>query len=266
MRFYTRDIFGLTLIVAVGMFAVSSTAKLRRVMNVSDVERRGLQRLDIEISRRDNSPRFDGFATVAEMSKSSAEKFDQIRFENSAIEPRSGDVLSIRRVPSLPNEDHEFRLLVPEGMPVWLKYGLRALKDRYVDVADEDWYLTETLPAVRDGDFADQGPFELRLAPGDHRLSIRVGDYNQHAVPLSILVDSTVVLKTEFKESFVAPGLINIDPRTQLDIGTRSWSRQLGQVRIVARDRRDDITRGSDFIAVIWLSDSPSEFEGFPPR
>lgn len=268
MRFSIRTLLGVTFVVAVGLLA------WRMAQDVEEAEAR-IEVIKAEIKPLEARVRLDDpalhqvilntrdqYDSLFAMRDRAVEHFDVLRDKYSAVEPRGDDVLSLRTLPSLQTDGgHKpvvLRLWVPETRTIWLKCGVHPV-DRSVSSSrppDEESDLVRASP------FEHSGPFEMKLPPGDHLLTIHTGATDNGSLPMSLSFDSEVLLKT----AFVAPDVTGSSSSHISGAVQTDYSRRQPLPWLLTANMNLDNNNSSktSFGFSVWLSDHSSEFAAFP--
>jgi hypothetical protein len=265
MKFSIRDLMALVLLLALGLLAWRTSNEAKRANAQS--EQLGNEIESLEAVLRLDDPAIhqailhttDEFESLDQMRERSLAHFESLREKHSAMMPRSADVLSLRSIPSLPDDGASapviFRLLVPEARPAWLKFGVHmtrptAHSSKALD--DHPGFRSESLLGV-------SGPFEAPLPPGDHTITIAMGAAHEGAVPVVIALHDKTLLQSSFASSD-GVGFSNISARSQIDFRPNQELPWL----LTAEMNRDQTGTDESQVFSVWLSDRPSNFKGFP--
>ena len=113
--------------------------------------------------------------------------------------------------------------------------------------------------------FEQTGPFEIKLAPGDHTLTIATGDADAGAVPVTIKWNDHRLLTTSFISSEVTgTGRTNVSAQKQIDYPPKRDLPWLLTVQMNVNDPNTGSRKPQTHAFSVWLSDQSSDFARFP--
>ena len=205
------------------------------------------------------------FDSIERMRQRSVEQFERMQQEYGRVQPVGPDTFSIRSVPQLsPNGQRAptvFRLHVPNGRDVWLKYAIVPADSNSSQTSKR---LDQFSEPVKGTGFQHQGPFESKLSAGEQILTINVGNPVHHLLPIEVRVGDQLMIGTQYSGRHdVSSGMSYIGGTKQLDYPR---NRDLPWLMSLHVDERT--TTGSQekvpFRVTIWLSDRSSGFDPFP--
>ena len=265
MRLSIRGLFGLTFLVALGLLVWKTGLETRR-----DELRMQVLKEEIELSQqglRLDSPALhqailraeDEFDSMAALRERSESHFESLREKYSTMEARGANVLSLRGVPSLKTGAGPapivFRLLVPTERPVWLKFGVHTIQPSQFS---RSVFPEEDL--VSQSPFEASGPFEVRLASGDHKLTITIGTATNGALPVTLKLDDGILLQTDYVSATVSgTSSSHVSGISQIDVRPKRalpW--------LITAHLDDDNPPAPKYGFSIALSEQSSEFAVFP--
>ncbi|QEF96452.1 hypothetical protein Mal15_04800 [Stieleria maiorica] len=204
------------------------------------------------------------YASMGTVRKRAERQFERIQQKYGGIEVRGADVLSLRTVPQLSLGQSQppvvYRLLVPTDREVWLKYAVVPAEG----ISRSPDKLDQLQTPVEASGFADPGPYQLRLAPGEQLLAVQTGPSNGRELPIAIRIDDKPLLDSSFRsEGVPSSGAHHISGLRQFDVlksRRLPWLQSI-QIKVTMEDetRQDAAHHGS-----LWLSDQPSGFDPFP--
>jgi hypothetical protein len=271
MRFSIRALLALMFLAALGMlvwrtFEDAQRDEVRLVQLQTEINA-------IQVRLRQDQPAIhqailhtqDEFQPFRAMRERSMEHFEFVRRKYSTMEPKGAGVLSIREIPSLQTDTKVstiiFRLLVPEDRTIWLKFGVHKVKRSVHSYRQPD--TTDDL--LSDSPFRVSGPFETRLQPGDHRLTISGLPFADGSLPVVITIDDKVLLRS----SFVSPDVTGasssrISAATQVDFGPERELPSLLTAHMQLRTPPSGNAPDQTYAFSLWFSERASGFKDFP--
>lgn len=272
MRFSIRALLAFTFLVGLALLAWRTLTDVRRNQARAEMLRDEIKSLEVRV--RLDDPKLhqsmghisDEYESLHAMSKRGLAHFDALREKYSTIEPRNGkQVFSLRGIPSLHAEPGPapvvFRMIVPEERPVWLKFGIHMVDQSVHSSRTPD----ETDDLLTDTPFDDSGPFEIRLPAGDQMLTIVTGSAGEGSLPVEILLDDRVLVRTKFVSPDVSGSDYgHISAPSQIDFGPRRDLPWLLTTHMNLKPTPAGSRRRKTHAFAIWLSDKPSDFASFP--
>lgn len=263
MRFSVRAVFVLTFLVALGALAWMTAgrsnrkqAEVQQLRNEVNALRAGLF-VDQPARQQAKLREFDEYRSLQVMRDAALEQFDLLHEKYCLLEQREADVLSMRSVPSLPANNGSapavYRLLVPQQRPVWLKFGVHPgrVSVGSASEADARKFLSRSA-------YEPSGPYELRLPPGDHTLSISKGTVREEALRLVIQFDEEVLLRA----ALVKEGLSGMHSNVVTARSQIHYAPQRPLPRLMSL--RGHVDSGETDECLVWLSGKSSNFQEFP--
>lgn len=262
--------FSIRELLALGFVVALSFLTFRTFVDTSQ-QRARLTQLQVEVQTLEAELLFSGpisqiedeFAPLHTSSERAVEHFPQLREKYSTIQPRGPGVMSVRSIPNFDSDRIQYRIIVPEGRSVWLKFGVHMVSTTTSSSREsdkEDDLLTAS-------PFEHNGPFEIELSPGDHTLTVTTDEVDAGVLPVTVDWDDETLLQTDFVSTDVSgKGGPRISAKKQIDYPS---NRQLPWLLTVDMDLRDPSTgnRPTQTHAFsIWLSDHSSEFTEFPKQ
>jgi hypothetical protein len=271
LRFSIRAMLALMFLVSLGMLvwrasedARRSVARLAQLQSeIKFVEAR--LRLDQPVLHQAILHTHEEFQPFDAMRQRSIEHFDLLRRKYSSMEPKGTDVFSLREIPSLQTDTRPapviFRLLVPEQRTVWLKFGVHLVEQSVHSSTDK----LDGRDLLTDSPFNVSGPFETRLQPGDHTLTVAVGLAAEGSLPVVITLDDEVLLRSSFVSAEVTgTSSSRISAPSQLDFGPQRNLPSLLSTHMNLRTPASGKAPAKTHGFSMWLSDRASSFTNFP--
>ena len=189
MTFSVRNLLALVVVAALSIVAWRSHQDAQRERNRLTKLLTEIESAEQEIKRAEdrlhlgNPPLHqairDEYEAIRNVRKQCDANIELLREKYGSIEPRSPRVLSIKNLPSMRGDTGEtpvaLRVYVPEEREVWLKYGVH---DRGESSSSERTLLSPDFESalMRQSPIGPVGPYEKRLPPGHHLLSMTIGD------------------------------------------------------------------------------------------
>lgn len=270
MRFSIRSLLAIMLLCSIVFPMVIGLNRIRRnellrmqLAKEIESERQALA-LDDPKRQRIRQHWRDELDSMQQLRDKAEQQFDRIQLKYSSIETRSGDVLSVRTVPQLSVDDQRppvaFRLQVPSGRPVYLKYAL------VPSDGGSQWskQLDEIDRAEQDSGYQHPGPYEIRLEPGERIVTVSTGLAIGNVMPITVRLDDETLLNTTF-ESDQKPtaGAYHVSGRRQMDFAPGRDLPWLLNTRIRLEDE-DGKNKNAAFYGCLWLSERSGQYPSFP--
>ena len=264
MRFSIRGMLAATLVVALALVLAMRYQQMQRQQAETIALHNEISALEQQMSL--GNPRayeatqhqldaLPGFQASGEAAKA---KFAEIRERYSTIEPRA-DTVSLRLLPTLGENGAtapvEFRVVIPESRPTWLKIGVRL--EGHDDSPGGAYDSFDKW--ISDSPLSRSGPFQIPLGAGDHCLIFRRNGRDE-LTQVEVLLDDQVVLRTVCQESGMSfNSSSNTAPGTQYDLRPQ---RKLPWLFSTTLNPDEDNTDEDalSYRLEAWLSDEPSEF------
>jgi hypothetical protein len=282
MKFSIRHLFALAVLAALAMVAWREQVETRReeirlvqlVGQVQTLEQRvqtghalqGLERRNLKEGK-----------SLAAIRMRGEDQFNLLLKKYGGMEPVADDVVSLRQVPTLRSdlarEAISFRIWVPAKRPVWLKFGVQP---GHANVHDSV-ALDQVTQWIGNASFPNSGPFQKRLAEGNHIVTIAVGD-QEEGLPLLVELDDTPLLRFAAEadgaaavgwSSTALPRQTNVQPSQPLP-WLVSTNFALSDGRTLSETKTDsggqDSGGPTHVRCTVWLSHQTSDFEEFPSQ
>lgn len=272
MTFSIRNLLALVVVAALGIVAWRSDQeaqreqdRLTKVLTKIESAEREIESAEIRL-HLDNPPLHqairDEYAAIRKSRKQCDANIELLREKYGRIEPQGPNVVSIRTLPSIRGDTGQtpvaYRVYVPEARKVWLKYGVR--DSNSYSVAANTEFEPELL---RQSPFDQGGPCEKLLPPGQHILSMTIGDAEAGSLPFRITLDSSVLISSRLKSASSTGGDYLKAPR-QWDYKRSNLAKGgLMSAKMTLRDD-DENNPPTSFQFLVWLSDETSGFSAFP--
>jgi hypothetical protein len=271
MTFSIRNLLALVVVAALGIVAWRSHQDAQR-------EQDRLTKLLTEIKSAeqrlslDNPPLHqamlitrDEYEAIRKLRKHCDANIELLREKYGSIEPRGPDVLSIRNLPSIRGDTGQtpvaLRVYTPKERKVWIKYGVHNNMNSIPASPDFESGL------LRQSPFDHVGPYEKRLSPGQHVLSMTIGDASAGSLPFRITLDSRILIDSAFKSaSHTGGGVIGSTPQAMQQMNFKDGKLHWGGLISARMTLRDDEGNNppKSFKFLVWLSDETSGLSSFP--
>lgn len=222
---------------------------------------RAVMRLDDEAFQTVNRHRLEQLSSLKQLSEISDKKLLEIQQRYGGVEVRGSDVISLRTIPMPRLADGKsrtaFRLHIPEMRTVWMKCGVLE-----ADLARGNARSLDGRKANQfggDSSFEHVGPYEQKLEPGDHVLTVISGGTREHYAEILVKLDGDNLLSSfASAEGLSTLGRTSISGRKQVDFG-----RKRGTPWLLSQKFRLN-KPGDTYALVLWLSESSSQHAPFP--
>ncbi|KAA5541436.1 hypothetical protein FYK55_17885 [Roseiconus nitratireducens] len=207
----------------------------------------------------------DEYRQLSRTREIAVEHFYKLQERYGRVEKRDDQTLSLRGIPKLSIDGKPtpvgFRLVVPSARPVWFKC---AVVTRRLGSGD-----TKTLDGLSegDGDLAEDfdGPFEVRLLPGQRDLELQIGPTKGAQLPVEIRLDGKILFASSHDQGDDgSSGASYIGGRSQTDYGPDRELPWLMDARVSIPADEGGQTVETKYHYSFWLSDQSSGFKTFP--
>lgn len=267
MKYSLRFLLALLVSSAMAFALVHSHHELRTTqIEFSIVEQelitlRKWLKVDDEVFHTIRRQHEDQIRPLENLAGMSDKKLNEIVERHGKVKVVGDDVVSIRTVPtprkSLGIDRTRIRIHIPASRSAWLNYRLFE-----IDLSDRNPRQSERVKLAEPGGpvrFDHLGPFELRLNPGSHLLSITTSSERKDEVKLLIELDGNTLLQTVARQKELTALLQNsIGCIDQIDFGR---GRQLPCVF----DQKLHVRKAAKaFVFSLGLREKPGGHDFFP--
>lgn len=270
MKFSIRELLAVTLLVVLGMLVWRASRDARRDESRLTRLRSEIEALEAQLRLDDPTlhqvilNRRDEFMSLRSTRQRAVEHFELLRAKYSTMQQPEPGVLAIRGVPSLAagsgRSPTTFGLWLPAEREVWLQFGVHQEKHgsrRFQTPEERKGLLT-------DSPFDHSGPFERRLPPGRHTLSITTGPAGDEGMPVVIQWDGDELLRSTFVTDDMSGGSGSwISGRSQLEFG-RDEAMPWLMTQHFDPSHEPGNPPPATYGFSVWLSDESSGFADFP--
>lgn len=270
MTFSIRNLLALVAVAALGMVAWRSHQDAQREQDRLSTLRRQTAIKSAEQNLFSDNPLLhqamrntrDEYEAIRKLRIQCDAGIELLREKYGRIEPSGPGIVSIRALPSIRGDTGKppvaFRIYVPEERKVWIKYGVRDSKSRSVAANSEfEPAILHQVP------FDHDGPYEIRLTPGQHVLSMTIGDTDAGSLPFRINLDASVLVDSRLNSASHTGGGSTYAP-LQLDFKNSNLAKSgLMSAKMTLRgDAKNESPKSYQFL--VWLSDESSGYSAFP--
>ncbi len=268
MKFSIRAMLAFTFLIALALLAGRTLVDLGHDSAEIAALQNEVATLNVQLAaelHQQTAQTQDATRSIRAMRDRAVKHFDVIRDKYSAVELRGPEIVSIRQLPSLEDENEAaqtpFRLLIPEKRRVWLKCGVHAIRKSSCSSRppNQEDDLTANSP------LSESGPFEMLLPTGDAIIQVLTEpDKNTRSEVVIRLNDEAIFRATFVPEDGHTSGKCSISAQAQIDFGPNRelpWlmTHSIGGDASLPKDTEQKI-----FAVSLWLSDHSSDFQSFP--
>ncbi|TWT92770.1 hypothetical protein [Stieleria varia] len=266
MLFKSNSRLGNLILVAIAVFAAVSLSR----MGLAYAQIQRLHTRIVELERQDsirkgiNAAIRDQYQSIGRIREKAEEKFTDLQLKYGGLVDRGGSVFSFRSVPSIQIEEESppiiFRVIVPEGRTVWLRYGVFPSNN---DIVKNPHMFRSADGLAKGTAFQHEGVFQHLLPTGPHLISIRceIGV----KVPIEVLLDDRRILSTVYESGFFT--YYGRDQAYQHEQGDREVGQRLPWLfssEMYPQTNSEASFEPAPHACSIWLSEDKLDVAPFP--